>query len=267
MSTWSPWRLSQRPDSLVHTYFLKSRQVCRWFFSPVSGGCGTTQLWLPKSAQPRRLLLFGSAPSHILSPHLPNTHANSASGPARLLGNWSQLKNPGNAAVQRSFGSNTGPSDAPQPGRLAKRTLCGRTVPSFLFPLPLHSCPPYAVITPRLTLQWLLNIKNKNVPKEDPLWVVCPSVLVRNLQTSVYIPNKRAEKSGIFPGIPLPSLLGFSTPKDVGLGLSQTTAAATEATQICCDFPVSRSQSFSRANSPERRISFQSPASTLQEAE
>lgn len=79
---------------------------------------------------------------------------------------------------------------------------------------------------------------------------VCPSVLVQNLKTAVYIPNERAEKSEIFPGIPLPSLLGSCTPKDVGLGLSPTTAAATETIQICCDFPFPRARPFLRRTVP-----------------
>lgn len=69
--------------------------------------------------------------------------------------------------------------------------------------------------------------------------MLCVSIrtCAKSPNVTVCIPDKRAEKSEIFPGIPLPRPRCFSTPKEVGLGLSQTAAAAKEAIQICCDFP------------------------------
>lgn len=128
----------------------------------------------------------------------------------------------------------------------------------------LSKRPPFfAIIRPRLTLQWLLNIKNKNVQK-NPLrvtcvfaFVVCPSALVHNLQTSQFAIRTSAPKNPrSSQGFPLPAS-SVSALREVGLGLSQTAAAAIDATHISCDFPSSFAPS--PLLSPERRVSFQFP--------
>lgn len=86
--------------------------------------------------------------------------------------------------------------------------------PPASFPL-IH--PLDAVIRPRLTLRRLLNIENKNVQKIPcglcvcVVLCVCPSALVqKSPNVTVCIPDERAQKPEIFPGIPLPCLLRFS---------------------------------------------------------
>lgn len=65
---------------------------------------------------------------------------------------------------------------------------------------------------------------------------VCPSALVQNLQTSQFAIRTSAPRNPrSFQGFPSRALLFFSTPKEVGLGLSQNAAAATEAMQMCYD--------------------------------
>lgn len=67
--------------------------------------------------------------------------------------------------------------------------------------------------------------------------LLCVSIraCAKSPNVTVCNPDKRAEKSEIFPGIPLPALF-TSTPKEVGLGLSLPSAAAIEAMQMCYNF-------------------------------
>lgn len=59
---------------------------------------------------------------------------------------------------------------------------------------------------------------------------------MQNLQTSQFAIRTSAPRNPrSFQGFPSRSLLFFSTPKEVGLGLSPNAAAATEAMQMCYD--------------------------------
>lgn len=108
--------------------------------------------------------------------------------------------------------------------------------------------------------------------KKNPLqvtcvfaFVVCPSALVQNLQTSQFAIRTSAPKNPrSSQGFPLPAS-SASALQEVGLGLSQTAAAAIEATRISGDFPSSFAPS--PLPSPERRVSFQFPCSTVQPAD
>lgn len=71
-------------------------------------------------------------------------------------------------------------------------------------------------------------------------YYVCPSALVQNLQTSQLATRTSAPRNPrSVQGFPSLTLLFFSTRKEVGLGISQSAAAATEAMQMLprCFFP------------------------------
>lgn len=113
----------------------------------------------------------------------------------------------------------TPPSDATQRGGLAQLTVRNNGTFSSLSTRLLFFFF-FAIIRPRLTLQWVLNIKNKNVQKKSPAGYVCVCICCVSIRAcakspnvTVCNPNKRAEESEIFPGIPSSCLLCFSTPR------------------------------------------------------
>lgn len=201
--------------SLGHTSFLKRRQVRRQLFFRISGGRepgGFHRHGSPNLSSP------GSSCCPALLPvpfprRLPPLYKKTRQIPGKLESvgeSWGTLQ-------CNSFGSNTAPSDATQPGRLAQLTV--RMNGTLFLLLPLHSSTLYAVIRPRLTLQWLLNIKNKNVQTKSPagyvcVCYVCPSALVKNLQTSQFAFRTSAPRNPTSSqGFPYPGPAALAHPK------------------------------------------------------